>query len=309
MLVFFGSNNFAKIFLESLSKKILPDLVITKPASQKGRKKILAPTPVEILAKNLGLKTLIPDNLKDKNFLKILKKYQESIFLVAEYGKIIPEEILNIPKYKTINIHPSLLPKFRGPTPIQTALLNQEKLTGLTIHLTEKEVDTGDILTQKEIKIEKDDNYLTLEKKLAVLGAEMFMEIFDKWLEGKISSTPQNNNSVIYTKKFNFQDGLIKPCQETAKQIQAKIKALNPEPGTYLQIKRKNNSLILKIFKIETINQNSHNCGQFFEFQKQLALKCKDKTILIKNLQLSGKKPTNSKSFLAGNKWILKKIN
>ncbi len=305
MLVFFGSNNFAKIFLENLGKRILPDLVITKPASQKGRKKILALTPVETLAKSLGLKTLTPTDLKDENFLKTLKKYQNGIFLIAEYGKIIPEQVLNIPKYKTINIHPSLLPKFRGPTPIQTALLNQEKSTGLTIHLTEKEVDTGDILAQKQVKIGKNDNYLTLEKKLAILGAEMFMGIFDKWLESKISPTPQNNNLATYTKKFSFQDGLIKPCQETASQIQAKIKALNPEPGTYLQIKRKNNPLILKIFEIETINQNSHNCSQFFEFQKQLALKCKDKSILIKNLQLSGKKPTNSKSFLAGNKWIL----
>ncbi len=306
MLVFFGSNNFAKIFLENFSKKIKPDLVVSKPDSRKGRKKIISQTPVKALAKKLNLEIFTPTNLKEKSVVNKLKKYKDGIFLIAEYGKIIPKEILSIPKKKTINIHPSLLPKFRGPTPIQTALLKKENKTGITIHLTEESIDTGNILIKKEINILPEDNYLSLEKKLAKLSAKTFLKIFDKWNKGEIKPVPQNNLLASYTRKFNFQDGKISPCQEDISTIEAKIKALNPEPGTYLKVKKGNKEIILKIFEIEKLTKNNQKCNTFSKANKQLALKCKDYSFLIKKLQIEGKKIMDSKSFLAGNQWILK---
>ena len=153
-LVVFTSGRFGAIFLEEIFKKNLkPSLVVTKEDKPKGRKRQLSEVPAKIIAKNFGLKILSPSSLNDSLFLKTLKKHREGLFLVADYGKIIPEKIINLPKYKMLNIHPSLLPKSRGPTPIQSTILKGEATTGVTLHLVSEKIEAGDIIAPKAIKL------------------------------------------------------------------------------------------------------------------------------------------------------------
>ena len=304
-MIYFSTNRFGAILLGKLAEKTKPSLVITKQDKPRGRKKILSPTPVKETARKLGIEYLSPENLKEKDFLKKLKEHRSELFLVAGYGKIIPREILEIAKFKILNIHPSLLPKYRGPTPIQSAILNGESITGITIHLLNDKIDTGDIISQRKIRLEGKENYLEAEEKLAKLGAELFSEILDPWLKGKIVPRKQNEKEATYTKKLDLSDGEIFPCRERACQVERKVRALNPEPGTFLRIEKQGKEAILKILEAEILENIKKNCWTFFKFEKKLALSCKGNSLLIKKVQLAGKKPMSSEDFLLGNKWII----
>ncbi len=228
--VFFGTDEFAAAVLEELSKRLQPALIVTAPDTRAGRGRRLAAPAVKLWAEAHQISYLQPENLRsDLKLMKLLKL--RKLVLVASYGKILPPELLTLPARGGLNIHPSLLPKYRGPTPIQSAILAGEKETGVTIMLIDEQIDHGPILKAKSLKL-KDKNYIEIREELAREGARLFIEILPDWLAGKITPQPQNHSQATFTKKFKKTDGLI----DLAGQPQfnyRKFLALNPWPGTY----------------------------------------------------------------------------
>ena len=240
--IFFGTPEFAAIILEKLIQaELMPEAVICNPDKPTGRKQIITPPLVKVLAQKYGLTVYQP---KDKTeLLEIVKNLQPDLAVTAAFGMIFPKEILEIPKYGFINVHPSLLPKYRGPTPIQTAILNGDKETGVSLFLIDEEMDHGPILAKRELEFPISNfQFPILSQKLAELGADLLIETLPDFVVGKITPLPQNELQATYTKKFSTQDAYIEPkdleeAQEKggdkAVEIDRKIRALNPEPGTF----------------------------------------------------------------------------
>lgn len=207
---FFGTSRFAVIVLEDLKTKfgIIPSLLITQPDKPVGRKQIITPPETKVWAEANGVDVLQPNTLKDEDVKNILKNFD--FFVVASYGKIIPEEILNIPSKGAINIHPSLLPKYRGASPIQNQILNGEKEVGTTIMLMDSEVDHGPILGQKIIDTSSLLPYEELEEILAHESAELFENLLPKYLTGEIKPIDQDHSKATFTEIISKEDGKIK---------------------------------------------------------------------------------------------------
>ena len=260
--IFFGTPEFAAIILEKLIQaELMPEAVICNPDKPTGRKQIITPPPVKVLAQKYGLTIYQP---KDKNeLLEIIKKLQPDLAIVAAFGMLFPKEILAVPKYGFINIHPSLLPKYRGPTPIQTAILNGDEKTGVSLFLIDEKMDKGKIIANSKLQIANSDNYESLMRKLAELGADLLIETLPDFVVGKITPLPQNELQATYTKKFSTQDAYIEPkdleeAQEKggdkAVEIDRKIRALNPEPGTFTLILSKGGLKRTKLLEAKIID-------------------------------------------------------
>ena len=207
---FFGTPRFAEIILNELEQKgFIPALVVTAPDKPKGRKLLLTPSEVNIWAKKRHIPVLMPEKLSNEAFLEDLKKTDFDLFIVAAYGKIIPKVVLDLPRNGSLNIHPSLLPKFRGPSPIESAILSDETSTGVTIIVLDEEMDHGPIIAQQEFIIE---NWPTkgsrLAEYLAHAGGALLAETLPEYLaRGK--AYPQDHSRATFTKKISKEDGLI----------------------------------------------------------------------------------------------------
>lgn len=202
--VFFGSPEISVFFLQKIkSLGFTFDLIITNPDNFIGRKKILTSSPVKIWAKNNKIKYYTP-KIIDDSFLKKIKNYD--LFFVFSYKHILPKKLLNIPKFGTINLHPSLLPKYRGPSPIMSAILNDEKKTGVSLILLDEKMDHGPIIAQQKILINEWEKNEILEKKFAESGAELFFKIFQDFLNKKIKIKKQNHKKANYCRKYKKED-------------------------------------------------------------------------------------------------------
>ena len=279
-IIFLGNPDFALPALEALVKEKYQIVgVVTAPDKPTGRKQILTPPPVKVLAQKHGLAIYQP---KDKTeLLEIIKKLQPDLAVVTAFGMIFPKEVLNIPKYGFINVHPSLLPRWRGPTPIQTAILNGDEETGVSLFLLDEEMDKGPILAKAEIRNPKSETYESLHDKLAKLGAELLIKLLPSMEALQLTGAlePQDESQATYTKKFSTQDAYIEPKdlekaqnegREIAVEIDRKIRALNPEPGTWTILNGKRTKLLeakiidgrLKITKIQVEGGKPQNtCG------------------------------------------------
>ncbi|MFI5206363.1 MAG: methionyl-tRNA formyltransferase, partial [Candidatus Paceibacterales bacterium] len=224
-IIFFGTANEALPILEALKKQHEIVAVVTTPDAVAGRKQEMQESPVSALAKDLKLMMFKPDNVKNNlEFLSQLKNLNADIFVVAAYGKILPLDIINMPKFKTINVHFSVLPKYRGPSPIQSALLNGDQQTGTSIFILDQEVDNGPLLAQEIANIEPDDNYFTLSDKLAKLSAGIINQVVADYTAGKITPLPQDETAASYSKIITKADGKInwqKPANEIYNQFRA----------------------------------------------------------------------------------------
>ena len=234
--VFFGTSDFAVTILERLIQAgFIPSAIVTNPDRPVGRKHILTPPPVKRwLRDNTPLfkdQISVFQPIKLGEVKKDLEDLKPDLFIVAAYGKIIPKSILEIPKHGSINVHPSLLPLHRGPTPIQTALLHGDKETGVSIMLLDEAMDHGPILKNQKSKI-KNQNYGELSKELADLGAELLIEVIPEWMDGKIVPVPQDDEKATYTRIYKGENGLL-DFSKSVEELDHQIRALNPEPGTY----------------------------------------------------------------------------
>ena len=210
-IIFFGTSQFAYIVLERLKENgFTPTLIVTTPDKPKGRKLIVTPPETKVWAEENDIDVLQPETLKDEEFIDDIKNTDWDLFIVASYGKIIPKEVLDLPKHKVLNVHPSLLPKFRGASPIQSSLISDEEKTGVTIMQIDKRLDHGPIVAQATMEIENwPIRADLLEEMLATEGGNLLSEVIPEWIKGEITPEEQDHDEASYTKKIEKDDGLI----------------------------------------------------------------------------------------------------
>ena len=325
--IFFGSSEFAKIVLEKLLQNNLkPILVVTQPPKPVGRKQILSPSPIQIFAEQEKISCFVPTNLNVEDFIQTIKNLQPDLILLTAYGKIIPSVLLKLPPKGFINLHPSLLPKWRGATPIQSTILADDKEAGVTLFLMDKQIDHGPIIQNTVYSIQYTRiTYSELSKQLAEIGADLIIKTIPRWLNGEIIPLPQDESLATYCHKITSEDEKIN-WQTSAEEIDRKVRALNPNPGVYFECspacagrekkgsERSEGSYTLannKIIKIIegfplfdsqlSINKNP---GGIFEYERKMAIKCNSGFYIIEKLKPAGKDIMTSESFLNGNQWI-----
>ncbi len=309
-IVFFGSDEIAVETLETLSSypsfEVLA--VFTQPDKPTGRKQVLTPTPVKNTAKKLNLPVKQPKNRKQ--LISHLKQIKErpDFFIVFAYGMIFPKEILNIPKFGAINIHTSLLPMYRGASPIQEALLHGDKETGISIMKMDEELDHGAIFLIRRVKIENKDNYVSLSRKLGELTSQILPLILQDIASQKFPPIPQDQKNATFCRKITKDDGKIDFTKKSysAKEILNMIKAYTPWPRVFIEVKGKK----LKILEaeIEKTGEKSLAPGEFFVDKKTLKIGTKDGILVPKKVQLEGKNEMDITSFLNGYIAIFREI-
>jgi len=327
-IIFFGTSNFAIPVLKALiNNKMLPFLVITTPDKPVGRNQLLTPPPVKVFAEKHNIPVYQPERLKIENCPSVLssgsrdsgskdklKIKDANLFIIASYGKIIPKDILDMPKFGTLNVHPSLLPKYRGPSPIHAAILNGDDETGVTIILTDEEVDHGPILAIYNLQFPISKlTYKDLEQKLAELGAKLLVDAIPKWISGKIDLKEQKHEKASYTKKFVKKDGYI-DWNIPAEIIERKIRALNPWPGTYTFWEKDNKKMRLLITKASIPGVNGQHqvlpgkAGTVIATEDGFGVLTAKRVLNIKTLKPEGKKEMPAPDFLRGHPDIIGEI-
>jgi methionyl-tRNA formyltransferase len=237
--VFFGSAQFSVYVLDELEKAGMPPtLIITTPDKPAGRGLNLTPTPVKIWGQKRNIPVLDPAKL-DANFTKELAATTCDTFIVAAYGKIIPQSILDIPKHKTLNIHPSLLPLYRGASPLQSAMLDDSKKTGITIMSIDELMDHGPIVAQENITVDEWPTYEVFEEDMARAGGKLLAKILPDWIVGRIFEKAQVHSAATFTKKFTKEDALINFVDDPYVNFR-KIQAYHQRPTAYFFMERKN---------------------------------------------------------------------
>lgn len=300
---FFGTNEWTIPTLKTLAESddFEVKAVITQPDKPSGRKQELTPSPVKIFAETLELPVLQPEKLyKNEEFLDFIRAAEPDFLIVVSYGKILPKKLLAIPRYGAINIHPSLLPKYRGPSPMQEALLKGDKETGVTIMKLDEKMDEGPIIFVKKMPIEESDNYTTLEKKVAVMASEFIVPVLKDFAEGILKPLLQNHSKATYCRKFEKKDGEINWSDETAEEINNKIRAFAVWPKTYTHWKDK----MLRIIKARVENSEKMTSEKpgtiLFLENKKIGIIAKKGLIIPEVVQLEGKNEISIEEFLKG---------
>ncbi|HYF12687.1 MAG TPA: methionyl-tRNA formyltransferase [Candidatus Paceibacterota bacterium] len=236
LFTFFGTPRFAVVVLDALEERgLLPALVVTAPDKQKGRGLKLSASPVKEWALERGIDVLEPNDLKDEQFIAELKNTEWDVFIVAAYNKILPKNIFDIPNHGTLNVHPSLLPKFRGPSPALSAILSDERATGVTIMQIAEKMDAGPIVAQAKVELEESawpPKGSLFEDLLAKEGGTLLAEILPDWIAGKIDAEEQNESLATYTRKFKDEDARINIEGDPHEQLR-KIRAFDKNPRAY----------------------------------------------------------------------------
>ena len=303
--ILMGTPEFSVEMFESLilnpKFKILS--LVCQPDKPVGRKQILTPPETKVLAEKYNIPVLQPNKISE--IKEDLEKLTIDLIVVIAYGKILPQSILDIPKLGCINVHGSLLPKYRGSSCLQAPILNGDKETGITIMKMDAGMDTGDIIKKLSIDISEKYTVENIHDRLSKLGKENLGKILIDYLEGKIQTEKQDNDKATYVKLLQKEDGYIS-FSETAENIDRKIRALNPWPGTFAKLDDKN----LKILKTTgTINiDQPHEIGELFFLDNKLHIQAKDKALEINKLQISGKKTVEGKEIISGYKFLEGKI-
>lgn len=232
-MVFFGTADVAVPILNALNHAHQVIAVITSPDAPVGRKQVLTPSPVAIAASTLGLPILKPTKVKDNPELyEQLRKMDADIFIVVAYGKILPKKVIDLPELKTVNVHFSLLPKYRGAAPIQYTLLNGESVTGTTLFVLDERMDTGPVLSQKEMAVEENDDYHTLSEKLSKLSITALIETLPAYQQGVLLPYPQNESNATYTRLISKDDGMVN-WRNSSDQIYNQHRAFKNWPGIW----------------------------------------------------------------------------
>jgi len=310
-IIFMGTPEFGAIILEELIKAgYKPILVVTAPDKPVGRKQILTPPPVKVLAEKYGIEICQPEKIESCK-LKI-ENCKPDLIIVAAYGQILPKEILEIPKNGLLNVHPSLLPKYRGPAPIQTAILNGDKKTGVTIILMDEKIDHGPIINQRALEIEKNETATTLQNKLAEFGASLLLETIQKWQKGMLKTYPQDETKATYTKILTREDGRVN-WKKTAQALEKEVRAYTLWPESFTSWERRG-GLIFRIKILKTRIQKStggisYPIGKTLVVpQNEIGVQCGggffpergEDFLVIERLKMEGGGEMGSEEFLRG---------
>ena len=296
-VIFMGTPDIAVPALQRLfdsSHEIVQ--VYTKPPAKSGRGQKINVSPIHDLANKLNLPVSCPTSLRTEEAAEQLASWKADIIVVAAYGHILPKKILDLCKYGCINIHPSLLPRWRGAAPIERTILAGDTETAVCIMKMDVGLDTGDILLQQKVDL---DNQITTEKlyeKLALVGAKLLLEALDNF-EG-LTSIPQSKNGVTYAKKLLKEESII-DWQQSAEQIDRMIRALNPWPGCFFEYRGE----MIKVLKVKIINNAINSKLKIGEvIDNQLSVNCGQGVLQLLKLQRPGRNPLDLADFLRGNK-------
>lgn len=297
-IVFMGTPDFAVGTLEAIIEagyEVL--LVVTQPDKPKGRSGALQYTPVKECALAHGIEVFQPTKIRLEENVAFLRKYEADIFVVAAFGQILPKSILDMPKYGCINVHASLLPKYRGAAPIQWAVINGDKVTGVTIQQMDIGVDTGDIIVTKELAISEEETGGGLFDKLAVVGAEACLEALEQIAKGTATRTPQNHDEATHVSMISKEFGNI-DWNRSAAEIERLIRGLNPWPSAYTKLDGKT----FKIWKAKVVSEeNEYATGCIIRVGKgEMLVQTGNGVLSLLEVQLEGKKRMEVDAFLRG---------
>ena len=291
-ILFMGTPEFSVPILKSLNSNHKVLSVFTQPPQKKFRGQKIVKSPIHIEAEKLKLPVRTPINLNNMSDYEFIKKSNVKFVIVVAYGQMIPENLLNIKDLTFLNIHASLLPRWRGAAPIQRSIMEMDKKTGITIMKIVRKLDAGPYMLQKSISIETKDNFLSLSKKLSKISADLILDALSSFNKKDIIFKEQNEKFVTYAKKISKKESEI-DWSQPAQKLSAKIKGLNPNPGVWF----KHKGTRIKIIEAE-ISDFQGLQGEVLT--NDLTVGCQDKAIKINLLQKEGKKVLNTKSFLAG---------
>ena len=300
-IIFMGTAELSCASLETLAgdKAFSVAAVVTQPDKPKGRDLKLQPSPVKSLALKLNLPVLQPARARDEQFIAELRALKPDLIVVVAYGQILPQTILDLPKFGCLNVHTSLLPKYRGAAPIQRAIANGETETGVTVMKMDAGLDTGPIVSQRRTAILAEDDSATLHDRLAQLGAELLAQTIPDFVAGKVQPLPQPAGGVSYAHKIKKDDGRI-DWSLPAKTTWNRLRAFTPWPGAFTFLAGKPNPHLLKIWKAEIVEQ-SGGAGELLSADKNgITVGCGENALRIMELQREGGRRMNAAEFLAG---------
>jgi len=310
-ITFIGTGKFGSIVLEGLAKsKFKPTTVVCPYDKPVGRKQELKPCETKEIAQKNKITVLEIDTLKEAKNIKTIKSLESNLIIVADTNFILPEAILELPKYGCLNVHPSLLPKYRGPSPLQAAIFWGKEETGVTIIKMDEKIDHGPIIVQQIASINPTETFESLRDRLAVLGMKILIKALPAWISEKGEPLVQNDDNAIYTKKFRKEDGKIE-WKQSAIDIDRMIRAYNPWPGTYTFFSKKQQFVRLKIIEAKAIeiDSKSFHEGRLIELDdKTPAILCSKGKMLLKEVQVEGKTVVSGKEFLNGHRGLIGSI-
>jgi len=289
-----GSPDFAVPSLEALAARYPVIGAVTQPDRPAGRGRTLVPPAVKLAAQALGLSLIQPERLRAPEAMEQLRAWAPDVIVVAAFGQILRPDVLDLPKFGCVNIHASLLPRWRGAAPIQAAILAGDAETGVTIMKMDAGVDTGPMLSLRAIPISLDDTAGTLFKKLAQLGADLLLETLPGYLGGEIQPKPQDDSQATYAPMLKKEDGLLdfnRPAEELARRV----RAMNPWPGAFMLWQ----DAPLKIQRAHVVAVKAES-GKHLVHQGLPAIGTADGLLVFDEVQPAGKKPMPGKAFLAG---------
>lgn len=293
--IFMGTPDFSIKALEELIKISNVVAVVTKPDALVGRKKVLTPSSVKELAIKNNIDVLTPTKLSQE--YESILKYDPELIVTCAYGKIVPKIILDYPKYGCINIHASLLPKYRGSAPIQWALINGEEETGITLMYMDEGMDTGDIIDTVKYKINSSDNVETLFNKLSVLGSELLVKNFDNIVSGNITRIKQNDNEATMAPMIT-RDMELLSFNELGNNIINKIRAFSPIPLARIIVLEEE----IKVVSAHFVNKDNTTVGKVIMTCNEFGIECIDGIIYFDQIKPVGKNIMDVKSYLNGKK-------
>jgi len=271
--------------------------VVAQPDKPKGRGRKLTPPPTKVLAEEYNIPVLQPERIRAEEFLEELKELNPDLICVTAYGKILPKDLLELPQYGCINVHASLLPKYRGAAPINWAIVSGEGGTGVTTILMDEGMDTGDMLLRREIQIQDEDDAGSLFAKLSDLGGELLLETIGQLKEGGLNPIQQDESQASYAPMLKKSDGEIN-WEKSALEIWNFIRGMNPWPGTFTRLGNKS----LKIFSSSVVNYRGKSGEVLESVSGTLIVACGEDALEILELQLEGGKRLDVKAFLSGRK-------
>ena len=303
-VIFFGTPDFAVASLKEIHESKVHTVVgvvtaVDKPA---GRGKKLRSSPVKNYANEHELHLLQPENLKSNEFISHLQDLSADVFVVVAF-RMMPKSVWSIPKYGTFNLHASLLPQYRGAAPINWAIINDEKETGVTTFLIDEKIDTGNVLLNEKIKIEEEDNAGSLHDKLMIIGKKLVIKTLNSIEEGDLNSIEQNikNLNLKTAPKLNKENTRIN-WKKGAKEINSLIKGLSPYPSAWCQIKLNDRLLNLKIFRSEIGENLKLGAGEVLMGKNELIVGSASGTLKLLDVQLEGKRRSTITDFVNGHK-------
>ncbi|HEY9527670.1 MAG TPA: methionyl-tRNA formyltransferase [Anaerolineales bacterium] len=293
-VVFMGSPDFALPILKALAGAYDVVGVVTQPDRASGRGRELKAPPVKTLALELGIPVMQPERLRLPEAMEQLRAWTPELIVVAAFGQILRKDVLELPRYGSINVHASLLPRWRGAAPINAAVLHGDEETGVTIMQMDVGLDTGPMLSQRSMRLNREDTAGSVFERLSTLGADLLLETLPDYLTGKLTPVPQPDEGVTYAPMLKKEEGRLDFSQDVY-ELERRVRAFNPWPGAFMEF----DGALLKIHRAR-VESGEASVGQRLIVQNQPAIGARGGILILEEVQPAGKKSMSGKSFLAG---------